>query len=260
MVHTERVVVGRTNTQTPVFSDEMEQVIFHPFWGVPDSIKKDELLPSLMRGNTDILARNNLRLQFRGREVDPRTVDWSRADMRKFHVYQPPGRDNVLGLVKFRFPNHHAVYMHDTPAKNLFNAQVRTFSHGCMRVRDPLKLAAVVLGADRGWTQQQVDAAVRKGPKNNWINLNQKVPVHITYFTAWVEDDGRLSTFVDIYGHETRIAMGVTREAQIVAARKEKVSPTTAQKARTRPVQVSARGQRPARRADPDWMARIFNN
>jgi murein L,D-transpeptidase YcbB/YkuD len=105
MVHTERVVVGRTNTQTPVFSDEMEHVIFHPFWGVPDSIKKDELLPGLMRGNSDILARNNLRLQFRGREIDPRTVDWSRADMRKFHVYQPPGRDNVLGVVKFRFPN-----------------------------------------------------------------------------------------------------------------------------------------------------------
>ena len=150
MIHTERVVVGKNDTQTPVFSDEMEQVIFHPFWGVPNSIKKDELLPSLMRGNTSVLERSNLRIQFRGREIDPRSVDWSRADMRQFHVYQPPGADNVLGVVKFRFPNKHAVYMHDTPAKNLFNAQVRTFSHGCMRVRDPLKLAAVVLGRGPG--------------------------------------------------------------------------------------------------------------
>ena len=261
MVHTERVVVGRTNTQTPVFSDEMEHVIFHPFWGVPDSIKKDELLPSLMRGNTSVLERSNLRLQFRGREVDPRTVDWSRADMRQFHVYQPPGADNVLGVVKFRFPNNHAVYMHDTPAKNLFNAQVRTFSHGCMRVRDPLKLAAVVLGQDRGWTAQQVDATVRKGPKNNWINLKQKVPVHITYFTAWVEDDGRLSTYADIYGHETRIAMGVMRKTQMIATSKQdKAAPATAQKARPRAMQVQIAAPRPARRGDRDWAARLFNN
>lgn len=258
-VHTERVVVGRTTTQTPVFSDEMEHVIFHPFWGVPDSIKKNELLPSLARGNTDILARNNLRLQFRGREIDPRTVDWSRADLRQFHVYQPPGRDNVLGVVKFRFPNHHAVYMHDTPARNLFDAQVRTFSHGCMRVRDPLKLAAVVLGRDRGWTQQQVDAVVRKGPKNNWVNLNQKVPVHITYFTAWVGDDGSLDTYADIYGHETRIAMGVARKAQMIAVpKKEKAAPATAQRARPHTVRIAA--PRPVRRADRDWAARLFNN
>lgn len=261
MVHTERVVVGRTNTQTPVFSDEMEHVIFHPFWGVPDSIKKDELLPNLMRGNTDVLSRSNLRIQYRGREIDPRTVDWSKADMRHFHVYQPPGADNVLGVVKFRFPNNHAVYMHDTPAKNLFNAQVRTFSHGCMRVRDPLKLAAVVLGQDRGWTAQQVDATVRKGPKNNWVNLNRKVPVHITYFTAWAEDDGSLSTYADVYGHETRIAMGVTRKTKMIAgATKDKTTQRTVEKNRARAGQVQVAAPRPARRSDRDWAARLFNN
>ena len=151
IIHSERVIVGRTNTQTPVFSDEMQQVIFHPFWGVPDSIKTNELLPSLARGNTGVLERNGLRVSYRGRDINPGSVDWTKVDMRKFHVYQPPGGSNVLGVVKFRFPNKHDVYMHDTPSKSLFNASVRTFSHGCMRVRDPLKLAEIVLAEERGW-------------------------------------------------------------------------------------------------------------
>jgi murein L,D-transpeptidase YcbB/YkuD len=190
IVHTERVIVGRAKTQTPVFSHQMEQVIFHPFWGVPESIKKNELLPSLARGNIDVLARQNLRVSYRGRDINPASVDWTKADMRKFHVYQPPSSSNALGIVKFRFPNKHDVYMHDTPNKSLFNASARAFSHGCMRVRDPLKLAELVLAVDRGWTASHVMAAVRKGPKDNQINLNNKVPVHMTYFTAWVEDDG----------------------------------------------------------------------
>jgi len=118
-----------------------------------------------------------------------------------------------------------------------------------------------VLGQDRGWTAQQVDATVRKGPKNNWINLKQKVPVHITYFTAWVEDDGRLSTYADIYGHETRIAMGVMRKTQMIATSKQdKAAPATAQKARPRAMQVQVAAPGPARRGDRDWAARLFNN
>jgi murein L,D-transpeptidase YcbB/YkuD len=255
-VHSERVILGKPATQTPVFSDEMEQVIFHPFWGVPDSIKKNEILPSLARGDTGVLARNNLRIQYRGRDINPRMVDWSRADMRKFHVYQPPGADNVLGVVKFRFPNNHAVYIHDTPSKKLFNASVRTFSHGCMRVRDPLKLAALVLGHDRNWTVHRVVAAARSGPKNNQINLAQKIPVHITYFTAWVEQDGTLKTYGDIYGHEGRIALAVTGKAPQIARPRAKAV-VAAARVRPRP-QMTA--QRPVRREDRDWAARLFNN
>ena len=200
-------------TQTPVFSHEMEQVIFHPYWGVPESIKKNEILPNLARGNTGVLERQNLRVSYRGRDINPATVDWTKADMRKFHVYQPPSASNALGIVKFRFPNKHDVYMHDTPSKGLFNAAVRAFSHGCMRVRDPLKLAEMVLAEDRGWTASRITAAVNKGPKDNQITLSAKVPVHMTYFTAWVDEDGKLKTFSDIYGHETRIALGIAGKA-----------------------------------------------
>ena len=173
----------------------MEQVIFHPFWGVPDSIKKNEILPSLARGNTGVLERQNLRVSLSAgaTSILPR-VDWTKADMRQYHVYQPPGGDNVLGVVKFRFPNKHDVYMHDTPSKNLFNASVRAFSHGCMRVRDPLQLAELMLAEDQGWTGGRVAAAISSGPRTTRSTWPRKVPVHMTYFTAWVESDGQLKT------------------------------------------------------------------
>jgi murein L,D-transpeptidase YcbB/YkuD len=206
-VHTERVIVGEIANQTPVFSDKMSTVVFHPFWGVPDSIKVNELLPSLARGSA--LERQGLRVQYNGRDVDPRSVDWSQADIRNFHVYQPPGSSNVLGVVKFLFPNQHQTYMHDTPTKNLFNASQRTFSHGCMRVRNPLKLAEAVMGHDRGWTMADVDDALANGPENNNITLDRKIPVHMTYFTVVANPDGSYQTFNDVYGHEKRITLAL---------------------------------------------------
>jgi murein L,D-transpeptidase YcbB/YkuD len=231
----------------------MEQVIFHPYWGVPDSIKKNELLPSLARGNTGVLERNNLRVSYRGRDIDPGSVDWSKADLRKFHVYQPPGGSNVLGVVKFRFPNKHDVYMHDTPSKSLFNASVRAFSHGCMRVRDPVKLAQLVLAEDRGWPAGRVAAAVSRGPKDNQINLATKVPVHMTYFTAWVDDDGKLRTFADIYGHENRIALGLAGKSNLIEHQREE--PVARTKQKKPPAQTASNG---GRNRDRDWTRRVF--
>ena len=217
VIHTERIVVGKPDTQTPIFSDEMEQVIFHPFWGVPNSIKTADIQPSLARGSTRVLERYNLRIQYGGRDIDPSSVDWTTADMRKFHVYQPPGGPNLLGVVKFRFPNKHDVYMHDTPQKNLFNASVRANSHGCMRVRNPERLAEVLLAHDQGWTAGRVAAAIKSGPQNNQIGLKQKIPVHVTYFTAAVDDDGKLEFFNDLYGHEKRITLGLEGKTQQLA-------------------------------------------
>jgi L,D-transpeptidase YcbB len=254
VVHSERVIVGRAKTPTPVFSHEMQQVIFHPYWGVPESIKKNEILPSLARGNMGVLERQNLRVSYRGRDINPATVDWTKADMRKFHVYQPPGSGNALGIVKFRFPNKHDVYMHDTPSRSLFNASARAFSHGCMRVRDPLKLAELVLAEDRGWTAGRVTAAVRNGPKDNQINLINKVPVHMTYFTAWVDDDGKVKTFADIYGHENRIALGISGKSFMIQRDREDAAPTVQAK-RPAPARTASTS---ARRGDRDWMRRVF--
>ena len=134
-IHSERVIVGATTTPTPILSDEMEHIVFHPRWNVPNSIKVNELLPSLEIGDYRVLSRQNLRVALGGRDIDARSVDWSRTDIKKYYFYQPPGGNNALGLVKFLFPNKHDVYLHDTPSKSLFNSQVRAISHGCIRVR-----------------------------------------------------------------------------------------------------------------------------
>lgn len=203
VIYEERIVVGKPKTPTPIFSDEMEYVEFHPFWNVPDSIKTNELLPGLMAGR-DPLGRQGLVAKYKGRTVDPYSVDWSSIDIRRFHIYQPPGRGNALGIVKFMFPNKHDVYMHDTPSKSLFNASARAFSHGCMRVRNPLKFAEVVLGEGLGWDRKEIDRHVANG-ENQQVRFDRKIPIHITYFTATVTETGELVTRSDIYGHDRRL-------------------------------------------------------
>lgn len=207
VIHEERIISGQVDKQTPVFSHELETVVLHPFWGVPESIKVKELLPTLARGGT--LQRQGLRLQYNGKDVDATQIDWSRADIRHYHVYQPPGDSNVLGVVKFLFPNKHQVYMHDTPTKHLFASSQRTFSHGCMRVRNPMKLAEVILKEDKGWDAAQVQNLLQTGPENNNIALESKIPVHVTYFTATVDDQGELRTRPDMYLHEKRIRLAL---------------------------------------------------
>ena len=221
VIHTERVVVGKRDTQTPIFSQNLEQVIFQPSWGIPESIKKQDVLPSLIRGSTRIFTHYNLRIQRGGKDIDPSTVDWSTADIRSYHVFQPPGANNVLGNVKFRFPNKHDVYMHDTPQRQLFSAEVRAFSHGCMRVRNPERLAELLLAEEQGWPANRVAAAFKSGPQNNTVNLSRKIPVHITYFTAAVDDDGKLKLFGDLYEHESKIALGMEGKAHLIPRWKE---------------------------------------
>src|SRR5262245_57453546 len=230
VIHTERVVAGKPETPTPIFSQNMEQVIFHPNWGVPESIKKADVLPSLIRGSTRIFTFYHLKIQRGGRDVDPATVDRNTADIRQFHVFQPPGENNVLGNIKFRFPNKHDVYMHDTPQKQLFTADVRAFSHGCMRVRNPQRLAELVLAEDQGWPASRVAAAIGPGGMaNNQVNIVRNVPVHITYFTAAVDADGKLKLFADIYDHESKIALGLEGKAHLIPHWKEDKAPARAE-------------------------------
>jgi murein L,D-transpeptidase YcbB/YkuD len=213
-IHTARVVVGKPNNQTPIFSNAMQTVVFGPYWNVPNSIKVEELRPYLRQEvwffggggwDTSVLRRHNLRVKYRGREVDPGTIDWNRVDIRSVHIYQPPGPTNVLGKVKFLFPNKHDVYMHDTTQKELFAKDVRAESHGCMRVQNPGMLASIILQYDQGWSRARTMTAMENGYDQR-VSLEQAIPVHITYFTAWINDDGSVSTFRDVYGHDARMA------------------------------------------------------
>jgi len=208
VIHTERVITGLPDKQTPVFSETMKTVIFQPRWNVPDSIKVLELWPSLARGGT-YFRRQGLRLSQNGREIDPESVDWSYSDIRKFDIYQPSGGGNVLGEVKFAFPNKHTVYMHDTPTKNLFEEASRPFSHGCMRVRNPRRMAEILLAEDKGWDAAKIADLIANGPGNNEVQIDRKIGVHITYFTAWVDDKGEVQIARDVYGHEKRITQAL---------------------------------------------------
>jgi murein L,D-transpeptidase YcbB/YkuD len=210
-IHSTRVVTGKPDKQTPVISDDMEEIVFNPYWNVPNSIKMEEIAPYFGQGggffggwDTSILQRHGLLIRYGGRDIDPDTIDWSRNDIRNFDLVQPPGPSNVLGRVKFVFPNKHDVYMHDTTQKNLFAQTVRAESHGCMRVQYPEKLAGLILSHDKGWSLARVESTFDAGGDNH-IALDHKIPVYITYFTVKVNDDGSLSTFNDIYGHDARM-------------------------------------------------------
>ncbi len=221
-IHETRVVVGKINKQTPIINDEMEEIVFRPNWYVPNSIKTEEIAPYLHRGgggffgggqDTSIFRRQDLRIRgVNGRDIDPDSIDWSQTDIRRYELYQPPGPRNVLGLVKFRFPNTHDVYLHDTTQKQLFAKEIRAESHGCMRVQNPDQFATVLLNHDQNWTAGQVASALN-GYDDNHVALKQHIPVYLTYFTAVVDKDGSLKQYRDLYGHDRRVLAGLKGQA-----------------------------------------------
>jgi murein L,D-transpeptidase YcbB/YkuD len=147
--------------------------------------------------------------------VDPDSVNWANVDVRSFDFTQPPGPTNVLGIVKFRFPNRHDVYMHDTPERHLFGGATRAFSHGCMRVQNPVKLAEVLLAENKGWGPEKVQQYVRTGGE---IRLENTIPVHITYFTAVADDAGAVTYRHDLYGLDSKLASALEGQAVLVTS------------------------------------------
>jgi murein L,D-transpeptidase YcbB/YkuD len=223
-VLSEKIVVGKPSSPTPIFSADMLLVIFHPSWGVPPGMKVHELGPQLKAagggwffssGASAVLKGHGLLLSRGGQPVDPDSVNWANADIRSYDFTQPPGPRNLLGIVKFRFPNRHDVYMHDTPERHLFGGATRVFSHGCMRVQNPVRLAEVLLEHDKGWGTDKVQEYVRRGGE---IKLTTPIPVHITYFTAVVDDEGKLHYRPDVYGMDGRTATALEGRAVTLAA------------------------------------------
>ncbi|WP_439541037.1 L,D-transpeptidase family protein [Hyphomicrobium sp.] len=231
LVHEERVITGLVDKQTPTFSADMDLVTAHPRWNVPDSIKVKELYPSLARGGT-YFEKQGLRMTRNGKPVDPYNIDWGSADIRSFDVQQPPGPSNVLGLFKFTFHNKHIVYMHDTPTKALFERPSRPFSHGCVRVRNPERLAELVLEADKGWTADQVKALVSGSPVENPIPLEKKLPVHLVYFTEVIGDNGDVARYPDVYGHEERVMQALAGRFDEIARGEDHLAPVKYTQAR----------------------------
>ena len=221
-IYVEKAIVGQVKYATPIFSAEMRSIVFHPDWTVPETIKLEDLQPRLRqtRGgvpDVSVLRANKLSVSYQGRPVDAETVDWERANILSYTFTQAPGPDNVLGTLKFNFPNRHAIYMHDTVQPALFNEAVRTLSHGCIRVHQPDRLALLLLAEDKGWSEQQVKDLLAKG-SNSVVSLSRPVPVHLTYFTMAFDGVGRLQTFADVYGLDKKMAQALFGKSELLAA------------------------------------------
>jgi murein L,D-transpeptidase YcbB/YkuD len=179
------VVVGKDEHKTVIFNGDMKYIVFSPYWNIPASILKNETLPA-MKKNNNYLAQHNM--------------EWNGGNIR-----QKPGPNNSLGLVKFLFPNTHSIYLHDSPAKSLFNEDKRAFSHGCIRLAEPKKLAIYLLRNNAAWNKTKITAAMNKGVEQ-YVTLKTTVPVFIAYFTAWVDRQGKLNFRNDVYKRDSRLA------------------------------------------------------
>jgi murein L,D-transpeptidase YcbB/YkuD len=206
-----KVIVGKPNSQTVAFSDNMERIVFNPSWGVPPSIMKNEMIPRLTR-DPGYLDRIGYRvLTPNGKKIiRSRSVSWWKYRNGKvpYLILQPPGDDNALGEVKFLFPNAHSIYMHDTPTRDLFQKPVRALSHGCVRVENPRYFAELLLGVEAEDIATRIDSGVSKETP-----VTRETKVHLTYFTAWPSDDGRIVYYDDIYGRDQRMERAFTTVA-----------------------------------------------
>ncbi len=210
-----RIVVGKKSNQTNFFYDKIEHVVYNPYWGVPRSIIVNEFAAKSISNPGYLDQRGYEVSTFGGKKISSSSIDWSSVGVHpKFAVRQPPGAKNALGKLKIMFPNKHSIYMHDTPAKHLFSRSSRAYSHGCVRLHNPQAMAAAVLGRSKG----HINSMISRG-KNQTEKLRSKVPVYVSYFTAWPQKNGSVKYFSDMYGRDNHLmkAIKATQKARSVS-------------------------------------------
>lgn len=204
------VIVGKKGHYTPIFSDKITFIVLNPYWFIPDSIAKKEVIPGLIKdpnylSNRGYEVRKNFRLK--RPPLDASKINWSRVlrsgQTKKYKFMQPPGPRNALGKIKFKFPNRFAVYLHDTPNHKLFKKYPRAFSHGCVRVSQPYALLATFAKYERSVNYTRAKRILR-GKEKTQLNLSSPVPVHITYLTARIKSDGLVHYLPDVYGYDAK--------------------------------------------------------
>jgi murein L,D-transpeptidase YcbB/YkuD len=213
------VVVGKAmRTETPVLEEDMKYLVFWPYWNVPRSILRGEMIPKITKDRSYVKRNGYEVATYSGQAVTDDVIsDEVLTELRagKLTLRQKPGPRNALGLVKFIFPNDSSVYLHSTAEQTLFSRSRRDFSHGCIRVEDPKSLALWVMRNNPGWTKSKIDNAFAAG-KEQQVNLARTIPVLIIYTSAVVEEDGQVYFLEDIYGHDKSLAK---LEAQAYASR-----------------------------------------
>ncbi len=205
-----KVVVGRPARPTPVFSDTIRFVEFNPDWSVPSTIAREDIQPHLISNPLYALEHKNVRMYKDGVEIDPTTIDWRHTSVRQFRLTAPPGPRNPLGTVKFLFPNRFDVYLHDTSEPRLFAKTERAFSSGCVRVSDPAALSNWLLSDKPNWSDEKRQS-ILDSRRQTRLNMENPVPVYITYITAWLGEDGRPVFRTDIYNRDAPLAAAIDK-------------------------------------------------
>lgn len=218
----QRVIVGKTARRTPVFSDRITYLVLNPTWNVPRSIMIKDILPEVVK-DPEYLEKNAMTLISgwgdRAQEIDPRSIDWQSVEPKSFpyRLRQEPGPHNSLGRIKFMFPNPFSVYLHDTPHKYLFEKTFRDFSSGCIRVEHPLTLAQALLGPEANWDEAALRKAIARR-QTQIIRLSSPVPVHLLYWTAWVDAAGQVNFREDIYERDSKLQNALARRVPASAS------------------------------------------
>lgn len=209
-----KIIIGRPERKTPVFSSKMTQLIFNPNWTVPPTILKKDVLPEA-RKDLNYLKKVKLKIyDQQGNEVDPTTVNIDSSKERRYRFRQAPGPDNALGAVKFVFPNNYNVYLHDTPYKELFGKSVRAFSSGCIRTQNALDLAEYVLNNPLVWNKSQIDSIVLSR-KTRMVLLKEQPVVYVLYLTAWVDENGIVQFRNDIYNRDPLLMDAILNSSRV---------------------------------------------
>lgn len=209
-----RVIAGRPGRDTPIVRATIKALNFFPYWRVPDSVAKLDLIPKLQK-EPEYLEKEKIRVltgNFNGPEIDATKVDWTTANPQQIKFRQEPGPQNALGLMRIDMPNSEGVYMHDTPMKPLFQQRSRAFSAGCVRVQDVFKLGEWIARYEAGWDQPgRVEQVIEAGQPLD-LNLTRPIPVYFTYITAWAEPNGLVQFRPDIYGRDGHVMLTAGRD------------------------------------------------
>lgn len=219
------VVVGKPARATPQVSAKIVEVNFYPTWSVPDIVARNDLIPTIRKDPNYFYEQHfNVMRDWKTPPLDPASIDWASPQVVSYKFRQDPGPQNALGVVRINMPNKHSVYMHDTPLKRLFGQSARAFSSGCVRVEKVLELAAWLLGDQKGWTLEKVQAQIDSGKKID-VKLSRPVPVHFVYLTAFAGGNGIAQFRPDIYGHDSSLGDPDDQQDAVVAQQSRAITP-----------------------------------
>lgn len=198
-----KVIVGKEYNESTVFAAPMSYIVFSPYWNIPESIAQEEIIPAVRKNSKYLEEKNMEVVTTSGEPVKAKSSDWS-SDPFPYLIRQKPGGTNSLGLVKFMFPNEHNIYIHDTPARSLFDRENRALSHGCIRIQNPEKFAAYLLEDDPSWTLEKIQEAMNQ-ENEEIVQLKKNIPVVIYYLTFWADSDGNPQFRSDIYDRDREV-------------------------------------------------------